>query len=99
MVDTFGRWYEEEDYSTYPEEKWCDYDTMAAWIREHGYEPETSMENLINMIFAHYECETENDKNSIYHPNNFIDCKNPWISGCKVYVEDNGGVEEFDYEA
>ena len=57
------------------------------------------MENLISMIFAHYECETENDKNSIYHPNNFIDCKDPWISGCKVYVEDNGGVEEFDYEA
>lgn len=99
MVDTYGRWYEEEDYSTYPEEKWCDYDTMAAWIREHGYEPKTSMENLIDMIFAHYECETENDKNSIYHPNNFIDCKNPWISGCKVYVEDNGGVEEFNYEA
>lgn len=99
MVDTYGRWYEEEDYSTYPEEKWCDYDTMAAWIGEHGYEPKTSMENLINMIFAHYECETENDKNSIYHPNNFIDCKDPWISGCKVYVEDNGGVEEFDYEA
>lgn len=99
MVDIYGRWYEEEDYSTYPEEKWCDYDTMAVWIREHGYEPKTSMENLINMIFAHYECETENDKNSIYHPNNFIDCKDPWISGCKVYVEDNGGVEEFDYEA
>lgn len=32
MVDTYGRWHEEEDYSTYPEEKWCDYDTMAAWI-------------------------------------------------------------------
>ncbi len=29
MVDTYGRWHEEEDYSTYPEGKWCDYDTMA----------------------------------------------------------------------
>ncbi|RHE72434.1 hypothetical protein DW722_07255 [Mediterraneibacter gnavus] len=99
MVDTYGRWHEEEDYSTYPEEKWCDYDTMAAWIREHGYEPKTSMENLINMIFAHYECEIEDDKNNTYHPNNFRDCKDPWISGYKVYVEDNGGFEEFDYEA
>ena len=51
------------------------------------------------MIFAHYECEIEDDKNNTYHPNNFRDCKDPWISGYKVYVEDNGGFEEFDYEA
>ena len=34
MVDTYGRWTEEKDYNTYPKEKWCDYDYMAAWIRE-----------------------------------------------------------------
>lgn len=51
MVDTYGRWTEEKDYSTYPKEKWCDYDYMAAWIREQGYEPKTDMENLITMIF------------------------------------------------
>ena len=33
MVDTYGRWTEEKDYSTYPEEKMCDYDKMAVWIR------------------------------------------------------------------
>ena len=51
MVDTYGRWTEEKDYSTYPKEKWCDYDYMAAWIREEGYTPETSMENLISTMF------------------------------------------------
>lgn len=97
MTDAYGRWYEEEDYSIYPKEKWCDYDTMAAWIREQRYEPKISMKNLIGMIFAHYECEIE-DKNSDYDPNNFIYCDDPWISGCKAYVEDNGGLKEFDYE-
>lgn len=55
MVDTYGRWTEEKDYSTYPKEKWCDYDYMAAWIRKQGYEPKTDMENLITMIFSYYE--------------------------------------------
>lgn len=54
MVDTYGRWTEEKDYSTYPKEKWCDYDYMAAWIRKQGYEPKTDMENLITMIFSYY---------------------------------------------
>ena len=45
MVDQWtGKWTEEKDYSTYPKEKWCDYDCMAAWIREQKYEPKTSME-------------------------------------------------------
>lgn len=47
-------WVEETDYSAYPKEKWCDYDYMAVWIRQQGYEPKTSMENLIDMIFAHF---------------------------------------------
>lgn len=34
MIDTYGRWKEEPDYSTYPEKEWCDYDVMAAWIRK-----------------------------------------------------------------
>lgn len=54
MVDTYGRWTEEKDYSTYPKEKLCDYDYMAIWIREQGYEPKTDMENLISNIFCFY---------------------------------------------
>lgn len=51
MVNNLGQWTEEKDYNTYPKEKWCDYDYMAVWIRSKGYEPETSMENLISMMF------------------------------------------------
>ena len=35
--------------------KWCDYDYMAVWIRSKNYTPKTTMENLIEMIFAHYD--------------------------------------------
>lgn len=86
MVDWFGRWHEEKDYSKYPQEKWCDYDYMANWIREKEYEPRTSMENLIDMIFLHCEgeCEEEHKEFSVEY--------------CMEYVMNSGGIEMFDYE-
>lgn len=86
MVDNFGRWTEEKDYSTYPKLKWCAYDYMAAWIRSKGYEPTTTMGYLIDMIFLHYdgECEEQNKEFS--------------IEGCIEFVEESGGIREFDYE-
>lgn len=86
MVDTYGRWTEEKDYSTYPEEKWCDYDRMAMWIREQKYEPVTSMENLIDMIFSfYYDSKEGTDKVS--------------IEDCQYFVEASGGLRDFDWEA
>lgn len=85
MAVIANTWIEETDYSTYPKEKWCDYDYMAVWIRAKGYEPETSMENLIDMIFAHYECELE-ETGEEYS-----------IEGCQEYVE-ACGIAEFDYD-
>lgn len=86
MVDWFGRWHEEKDYSTYPKEKWCDYDHMANWIRGKRYESKTSMENLISMIFLHYEgeCAEENKEFN--------------VEDCMEYVMESGGIEMFDYE-
>ncbi len=95
MVDTYGRWTEETDYSIYPQYKWCDYDYMAVWIRSKNYTPKTTMENLIEMIFAHYdsEIETGDSKYDWYLP----DKEGIYTESCKEYVEDNGGLEEFDY--
>ena len=96
MVDEFtGKWMVEADYSTYPKEKWCDYDYMSDWIRKCGYEPKTSMENLISMMFAHYECEigmhvSEFDVES----GNF---KGTYIDACQAFVMASGGIGEFDY--
>ncbi len=85
MVVHLGQWTEEQDYNTYPKEKWCDYDRMAVWIRSKGYEPKTSMKNLIDRIFDLYECDLE------YSNEEFS------IEGCQAFVE-TWGISEFDYD-
>lgn len=96
MMDNLGRWIEEKDYSTYPKEKWCDYDYMAAWIRKENYEPKTSIENLISMIFSYYEEEIG------YHASEFDiasgNFNGTYTDACIAYVCASGGLEEFDYE-
>ncbi|RHA50457.1 hypothetical protein [Lachnospira eligens] len=97
MVDQWtGKWTEEKDYSTYPKEKWCDYDCMAAWIREQKYEPKTSMENLITNIFLHYDCEIEEESSSYNAENGNFD--GTYVEAVQAYVTDTG-LSEFDYEA
>ena len=90
MVNAYGKWIEEKDYTSYPEEKWCDYDRMAAWIRETGYEVKTTMENLITMIFLYF-CNPETQEEYDYLEGTFTD-------KCKAYVMDSGGLSEFDFE-
>lgn len=85
MVDQFGRWHVEEDYSDYPKENWCACDHIAAWIRSKEYEPQTTMENLISMILIHYENEYE-EKNQEFT-----------VEGCIEFIEASGGIREFDY--
>lgn len=91
MIDSFtGQWYEEPDYSTYPKEELCDYDRMAIWIRSQGYEPLTSMDNLITMIFIHFDsCD------NLYEGGDYGE--EFTIEGCQRYVLDSGGIAEFDY--
>lgn len=95
MVDTWGNW-TEEDYSIYPKEKWCDYDYIAAWIREQGYEPKTDMENLITMILLYYEGEIEDGKSDYDTENGKFD--GTYIEAVQTYVQDNG-ISNFDFMA
>lgn len=85
MVDCYGNWFEEQDYDNYPMDKWCDYDHMAVWIRKSGYTIKTNMENLITMIFLHFDGELEETDAEFS------------IEGCKRFVEESGGLAEFDY--
>ena len=85
MVDQFGRWHEEEDYSTYPKNKWCAYDYIAVWIRSQEYKPQTTMENIIDMIVLHYEGECEEQDKEFS------------VEGCIEFVDSSGGIREFDY--
>ena len=69
---------------------------MAAWIREKGYEAETSMENLISTMFSHYENEIA------FHASEFDtetgNFNGTYTDACKAFVEASGGISEFDYE-
>ena len=100
MVDVFGKWIEEKDYSAVPEKDWCDMDYVAAWIRSTGYEPKTSMENLINIILNYYDYDEFHEDGNYYavpdnrsYPDNLM----IFIPDVEAYVEDNGGLSEFDY--
>lgn len=91
----------EKDYSTYPKEEWCDMDYMAAWIRSLGYKPKTSMENLILMIFAYYESELVDSDRKFYTDITESENGEGWMVSIKdvsCFVEDNGGLQEFDHE-
>ena len=89
MVNTYGRWTEEKDYSTYPKEKWCDYDYMADAIRKSGYEIKTTMENLITMIFLYVDSAIDDGVDIIRDSDFDIMC----------WVKESGGLQEFDYYA
>ena len=100
MINHLGQWEENEDYSTYPQEEWCDMDYMAAWIRSKGYEPKTTMKNLILMIFAHYEGDDEYLEKRYFavedtrkYPDNLM----VNILDIEEYVIASGGLAEFDY--
>lgn len=96
MVNNLRQWFEEADYSKYPKEKWRDYDYMAAWIRDCGYEPKTSMENLIGIIFRCYEQEIGCHASEFDMETGSFD--GTYTEACQAFVGANGGLEEFDYE-
>ena len=83
MVNTYGTWTYEKNTA---EEKKCDCDRLADWIISTGYQVETSIENLVEMIIAHVESEREG---LLY--------RNFDIDDIKEYVENSGGIREFDY--
>lgn len=83
MVNTYGVWTYEKNTA---EEKKCDCDRLADWIISTGYQVETSIENLVEMIIAHVESEREG---LLY--------RNFDIDDIKEYVENSGGITEFDF--
>lgn len=102
MVNWLGQWTEEKDYNTYPKGQWCDFDYVADYIRNNGYEPETDIENLITMIILHYEGELENEDIKYFgiedqreYPDNLMIN----IDDVSAYIEATGGIKEFDYYA
>ena len=95
MVDWYGHWHYVEDD---PQEKWCLYDYLARQIISSGYEPKTSLENLCNMILAHYDGELESDDVEYFAYKYSQDDFNTQTRDIVEYVNASGGYKEFDYE-
>jgi len=87
MVDRYGFWTYEPDT---PEEKKCDCDRIADYIKSTGYEVKTTIENLVYIIIASFDYEESDDRE---YGNEFT------VDGCIRYIEDSGGLAEFDYYA
>ena len=84
MVDCYGRWTWDPSLSKV---KWCDCDRIAQWIIDSGYKVKTTIENLVHMILLHFDS-----------PDNYEEYGEEFtVDGCKQYVEDSGGLREFDY--
>ena len=102
MIDLYGRWHEEADYSHYPKEKWCFMDYMAVWIRKQGYEIKTDIENVIDLAEMHYRNEVEDSGVSyvagVEWDEFFHTCSNEeWAADVQAFIRDSGGLREFDY--
>lgn len=79
----------EETYVTY-------YEDIKKKITEDGYEPETSMDNLISMIILSFDCDDnygkfDEETGMGGYGSEFT------LKECFRYVEESGGYTEFDY--
>ena len=77
-------------YATY-------YKDIEKKILDDGYEPETSMDNLISMIILHFDCddnygEFDEETGMGGYGEEFT------LEECFRYVAESGGYAEFDYE-
>lgn len=95
MVDTYGRWTYEANT---PENKKCDLDIVADWIMSKGYKPETSIENVAVKIVLHYEGMLEDTGNGYYGIEENPHAPMINIEDVALYVEENGSLQDFDYE-
>lgn len=76
----------DELYLRYPAEE------LKTWIESIGYEPKTSVDNLMCMIFLHFDGELEDRSDEYY-----TDETEPYMNRLTAYVSDCG-ISEFDYE-
>ena len=98
MIDYNGNWKAEQNYNEYPENKWCDFDYIANWIIGTGYKPVTTIENLVEMVWVFYDAYLMDESVEFYTDITKSE-NNPMISIIDVscFVDENGGLKEFDY--
>jgi hypothetical protein len=83
MVNNIGIWTYEPNT---PECKKCDCDRLADWIMSCGYKVETTIENVTELIWSYFDEELR--CNDDYEDS---------VKGCIEFIENSGGIGEFDY--
>lgn len=80
--------------------KWSDMDYVRNYIEEKKYIPKTDIENLTIMVILYYEGELKDSGKEFYaiedkreYPQNLMIN----TDDLDVYVNEHGGLEEFDY--
>lgn len=73
------------------------YKDIERKIIEDGYEPKTSMDNLISMVILHFDCD---DNYGEYNAETGCGGYGTefTLEECFRYVEESGGYREFDWE-
>ena len=71
---------------------------IEKWITSKKYEPKTTMEHLVLMIILSFDCddnygEYDEESGCGGYGEEFT------LEECKRYVEESGGLREFDYYA
>ena len=82
MVNNCGHWTYEP---CTPDSKKCWLDCIADWITSTGYKVETTIENVAIMVTSHWELAVEDGEIE------------DTIDNCIQFVEESGGIREFDY--
>ena len=90
MINHLGQWFPDEDYSNVNEKDMCDYDYVARYVKSQFYTPKTTMLNLADRLLDAFMAEEEYQPK--YLSNYMIN-----IDMLSVFVDENGGIEEFDY--
>lgn len=92
MVDSYGNWMPEKDYSKYPKEQWCDMDIVCNYIVNKGYKPQISMEKLIDRILLSSDFYDMNPK---YTPC-FDEYSMVNMDSLERFINESGGISAFD---
>lgn len=86
MVDYYGRWTYKPNT---PEDKKCDCDRVADYIISTGYQVETSIENLTELLISYAESWYRSEINKDWEFK---------VEDVITYAEESGGFAEFDFK-
>lgn len=89
MVDWYGRWTPEDDYTKYPAEKMCDCDRIAKRIMDDGYFPRTDIKNIVEMVLAYYDYDNDFNLDECFA---YVEDSGGWTEFDYLEDEDDEGI-------